>query len=171
LVGTRLKDNILVEIQLRQLLEQGYVSTALRCSREPYAIPVPDAQAGIPAILMEMLAYSRPGVVELLPALPAALSKGTINGMLVRTSARIDKLSWDMEAGTVDVTITSKKKQDISLIVRHGIKEISAPTGVLANSFKSGQANCGLHLPENTPVKIQLKLGLNNPLDWVEHVS
>ena len=91
LIGARLKDNIIVDIQLRQLIEQGYISTALRCSREPYGVPVPDAQGGIPAIMMEMLAYSRPGVIELLPALPASLVKGSINGMLARTFARINK--------------------------------------------------------------------------------
>ena len=70
LAGARLKDNVIVDVQLRQLMEQGYVSTALRCSREPYGGPVPDAHGGIPAIIMEMLAYSRPGVIEVLPALP-----------------------------------------------------------------------------------------------------
>ena len=98
LVGARLKDNIIVDVQLRQLMEQGYVSTALRCSREPYAVPVPDAHGGIPAIVMEMLLYSRPGVIEVLPALPEPLVKGSINGMLARTFARIDKLEWDMDA-------------------------------------------------------------------------
>ena len=92
LVGARLKDNVMVDIQLRQLMEQGYLSSALRASREPYAIPVPDAHGGIPAVLMEMLVYSRPGVLEILPALPASLSKGSIHGMLARTFARIDEL-------------------------------------------------------------------------------
>ena len=126
LAGARLKDNIIVDVQLRQLLEQGYVSTALRCSREPYAGPVPDAHGGIPAIIMEMLAYSRPGVIEVLPALPPSLVKGSINGMLARTFARIDKLAWDMEARTVDLKITSVRKQDVTLIARHGIEEITA---------------------------------------------
>ena len=88
LAGARLKDNIIVDVQLRQLMEQGYVSTALRCSRDPYGGPVPDAQGGIPAIIMEMLAYSRPGVIEVLPALPPSLVKGSINGMLARTFAQ-----------------------------------------------------------------------------------
>ena len=171
LVGARLKDNIIVDIQLRQLIEQGYVSTALRCSREPYGVPVPDAQGGIPAIMMEMLAYSRPGVIELLPALPASLVKGSINGMLARTFARIDNLSWDMEARTVDITITSLRKQDITLIARHGIEEISASDGVLAGNFKRGQANCDLNLREKMPEKIHLKLGLHNPLNWIAQVT
>ena len=127
LAGARLKDNVIVDVQLRQLIEQGYVSTSLRCSRDPYAGPVPDAQGGIPAIIMEMLAYSRPGVIEVLPALPPSLVKGSINGMLARTFARIDKLAWDMEARTVDLTITSVRKQDVTLIARYGIEEIPHP--------------------------------------------
>jgi alpha-L-fucosidase 2 len=171
LAGARLKDNIIVDVQLRQLMEQGYVSTALRCSRDPYGGPVPDAQAGIPAIIMEMLAYSRPGVIEVLPALPPSLVKGTINGMLLRTFARLDKLAWDMEARTVDVTITSVRKQDITLIARHGIEGISAPSGVLAAKPRSGGANCDLHLPEDKPVEIHLKLARREPLDWAAGVA
>lgn len=171
LVGARLKDNVIVDIQLRQLIEQGYVSTALRCSREPYGGPVPDAQGGIPAVIMEMLLYSRPGVIEVLPALPEKLVRGSIKGMLARTFARIDKLAWDMEARTVYMTVTSVRKQDITLIARYGIEEISVPNGVLKATFQPGKANCELHLPERKPVKIHLKLGFNKPLDWVEQVS
>ena len=167
LVGTRLKDNIIVDIQLRQLIEQGYVSNSLRCSREPYGVPVPDAQAGIPAIIMEMLLYSRPGVIEILPALPHSLTKGSINGMLARTFARINKLSWDMDARKVDLTITSLRKQNITLIARYGIEEISASDGVLASTFQRGKADCEINLPENKPVKIHLKLGNHKPMDWV----
>jgi alpha-L-fucosidase 2 len=152
LVGARLKDNVIVDIQLRQLLEQGYVSTALRCSREPYGGPVPDAQGGIPAIVMEMLLYSRPGVIELLPALPETLVRGSIQGMLARTFARIDNLTWNMEVRTVDLSVTSLCSQDVTLIARHGIEEISAPAGVLAAPLKT--------------VNLQLKIGRRKPLDW-----
>jgi hypothetical protein len=171
LAGARLKDNVIVDVQLRQLIEQGYVSAALRCSREPYGAPVADAQGGIPAILMEMLAYSRPGVLEVLPALPPSLVKGTISGMLARTFARIEKLAWDLEARTVDVTITSVKKQDVTLIARHGIEGITAPVGVLAAKPKPGSANCVLHLPEGKPVEVHLKLGRHEPLDWAAQVA
>jgi alpha-L-fucosidase 2 len=170
LAGARLKDNVIVNVQLRQLLEQGYVSSSLRCSREPYAGPVPDAHGGIPAIIMEMLAYSRPGVIEVLPALPASLTKGSISGMLARTFARLDKLAWDMEARTVDLTITSARKQDVTLITRYGIEEVSAPADVLAAKPRPGAATCDLRLPERMPVQLHLKLGRRNPLDWVARV-
>ena len=106
-------------------IEEGNVGPTLRCSHDPYAAPMPDAQGGIPTIMMEMLAYSRPGVIEVLPALPPSLVKGSMNGMLLRTFARLDKLAWDMDARTVDLTVTSARKQDVTLIARQGIEAIS----------------------------------------------
>ena len=171
LVGARLKDNIIVDVQLRQLLEQGYFSTALRCSREPYGRPVPDAHGGIPALLMEMLLYSRPGIIEVLPALPQTLAKGSISGMLARSFARINKLAWDMEERTVELTVTSLRDQDITLIARYGIEEISAPAGVLGARSTRGEANCDLHLPGGKPVDIHLKLGAHKPIEWASQVK
>ena len=153
---------------LRQLLEQGNVGNTLLCSHDPYTHrPMGDPQGGIPAIMMEMLAYSRPGVIEVLPALPASLVTGTINGMLLRTFAKLDKLTWDMNARTVDLTVTSLKKQDVTLIARYGIEEISASSGALAEKPQSDVATCILHLPEGKPVEIHLKIGQRNPLDWI----
>jgi hypothetical protein len=170
LVGARLKDNVSVDLQLRQLLEQGYVSESLRCSREPYGEALPDAQNGIPAIVMEMLLYSRPGVIEVLPALPPSLPKGSINGMLARTFARIDKLSWDMDARTVELTITSFRKQDASLVARYGVESITAPAGVIAAPLQSGKANIAVHLPENKRLTFHLKLGRHKTLEWARRV-
>jgi alpha-L-fucosidase 2 len=171
LVGARLKDGSMVDILLRQLLEQGFVGNTMICPHDPYAnMRIADAQGGIPAIIMEMLAYSRPGVIEVLPALPPSLIKGSINGMLLRTCAKLDNLSWNMVDRTVKLTVTSLKDQDITLIARYGIEEVSASSGALAEQPESGKATCSLHLPEGKPVKIRLKIGQRNPLDWVKWV-
>jgi hypothetical protein len=170
LAGARLKDCYLVDFELRQLFEQGYVGTTFRCSHNPYTGPMPDAQGGINAIMMEMLAYSRPGVIEVLPALPPSMLKGSINGMLARTFARINKLAWDMQERIVDITITSVKKQDITLIARYGIEDISAPSGIVG-AFRKGNADCELHLPEKESVEIHLELGSHKPMDWVAQVT
>jgi len=171
LVGARLKDCFMVDTELRQLIEQGYVAATLRCSHDPWALPMPDAQGGIPTIIMEMLLYSRPGVIEVLPALPQDLVKGSINGMLARSFARIDKLAWDMEARTVQLTVTSFRKQDVTLIARYGIESITAPTGVLAAPLQPGEANTDVHLPKNKPVTFHLRLGHHLPIDWVDQVA
>ena len=168
LIGARLKDNYMVDSELRQLLEQGFVPANLICPHDPYtSMRIADAQGGIPAIMMEMLAYSRPGVIEVLPALPPTLVSGSINGMLLRTFARLDKLKWDMDTRSVDLTVTSLKKQDVTLIARYGIEEISVSSEVLVKNPQSGEATCDLHLPEGKPVEIHLKIGQRNPLDWV----
>ena len=116
---------------------------------------------------MEMLLYSRPGVIEVLPALPPTLMKGSINGMLARTFARIDKLTWDMEARTVELMVTSFRKQNVTLMARFGIDSITAPAGVLAAPLQSGKANIEVRLPENKSVTLHLKLGRHRPLEWV----
>jgi hypothetical protein len=171
LIGARLKDNFIVDSELRQLLEQGFVGATFICPHDPYSsMRIADAQGGIPAIMMEMLAYSRPGVIEVLPALPPTLLKGSINGMLLRTFAQLDKLTWDLGNRSVDLTITSHRKQDVTLITRYGIEEISAPSGVLVTEPKPSCATSDLHLPEGKPVEIHLKIGQRNPLDWVNWV-
>jgi alpha-L-fucosidase 2 len=167
LVGTRLKDSYMVDSELRQLIEEGYVGPTLRCSHDPYAYAMPDAQGGLQRIMIEMLAYSRPGVIEVLPALPPSLVKGAVNGMLLRTFARLDRLAWDMDARTVDVRVTSARTQDVTLMARHGIEAVSASAGILTTKPQPGEAACDLHLPEGEPVEIHLKIGQRNPMDWV----
>ena len=171
LVAARLKDRFVVDSQLRLMVEQGFVATTFLCPHDPYAnMRIADAQGGIPAIMMEMLAYSRPGVIEVLPALPPSLVKGSINGVLLRTFAKLDKLNWNLDDRTVNLTVTSVKKQDITLIARYGIEDISAPSGIFEAKPESGEATCNLHLPEGKPVDIHLKIGQRNPLDWINWV-
>lgn len=170
LAGARLKDCYMVETELRQLIEQGYFAPTLRASHDPWAFPMPDAQGGVLTIIMEMLLYSRPGIIELLPALPAGLTRGSIRGMLARTFARIDDLTWNMESRSVELTVASFRKQDVTLIARHGIEGMSAPAGVQAGPFEAGTTNIDLHLPEGKPVRLQFKLGTHNPIEWVNQV-
>ena len=53
-----------------------------------------DANFGAPAAMLEMLVYSRPGVIELLPALPTAWAQsGQVTGVGARGGFTVD-LSW-----------------------------------------------------------------------------
>ena len=87
--------------------------------------------------------------------------------MLLRTFARLDRLAWDMDDRTVDCTITSVRDQDVTLIARQGIEDISASSEVLAARPESGEAACDLHLPEGQSVDVHVRLGQRDPLDWV----
>jgi len=171
LAAARLKDNYLVNAELKQFLEQGYVGPVLSASHNPYTNFMPDQQGSILAILMEMLVYSREGIIEPLPALPETLDHGSIKGIMSRSFARIDDMTWDMKAKTADLTMTSLRDQDITLIVRYGIESISAPEGVLTIQPEHDATTCILHLPQNKPVTIHVKLGQHKPSDWIRKMD
>ncbi|GHH33493.1 glycoside hydrolase family 95 protein [Lentzea cavernae] len=52
-----------------------------------------DANLGAPAAMLEMLLYARPGVIELLPALPPAWKTGSVTGIGARGGFTVD-LAW-----------------------------------------------------------------------------
>jgi alpha-L-fucosidase 2 len=170
LAAARLKDNYLVNMELKQFLEQGYVGPTLRTSHNPYTYPMPDQQGSIPTIMMEMLLYTRPGQIEVLPALPPTLTSGSMKGMMARTFARVDELKWDMGTREVELAVTSLRDQDITLTARYGIESISGPAGVIATQPATGATTCMLHLTKGTPVRLHMKLGLKKPSDWILNV-
>ena len=70
----------------------------------------------LPAVLMEMLVHSEPGMIHLLPALPAEhLPTGTIQGVLARDGITIESLAWDMPAGEVALELRSAAAQTVRL--------------------------------------------------------
>ena len=171
LAGARLKDNFRVNFELKQLLEQGYYGPVLTSSHNPYTGFMPDQQGSVLTLLMEMLVYSRPGVIELLPALPYTLEKGNIKGILARTFAKVDEMSWDMKAKTINMTVTSLKNQDISLIVRYGIESITVSNGASETLLKKDADRCVLHLTKDKRATVKIKFGDHEPSDWIIKVA
>jgi alpha-L-fucosidase 2 len=129
-----------------------------------------DAQGALTTIMMEVLVYSRPGVIEILPAVPGGLNKRSIHGMPACTSAMVDALAWDMATGTADVTIASHKDRNMSWIVRHGIEKIRRRRGV-AKMPAPDVASCELRLKRGVPVRLHLALGLHEPRDCIVQVT
>ncbi|MFF5010214.1 glycoside hydrolase N-terminal domain-containing protein [Streptomyces phaeochromogenes] len=121
LAAARLKDGVKVYDNLRKILGNDMLFRSLMTSHNPgLDIYNADAANALPAVLAEALLHSRPGILEILPALPAQLTKGTITGVRARGRLRVHSLSWDLPAGTADLTVTSDITQDITLISRHG---------------------------------------------------
>ncbi|WP_329561056.1 glycosyl hydrolase family 95 catalytic domain-containing protein [Kitasatospora sp. NBC_01266] len=78
-----------------------------------------DANLGLPSAAVEMLVYSRPGLLQLLPALPAAWSaSGSVTGVGVRGGFTVD-LTWS--AGQVtSFTLHNVGPAGASTVVRSG---------------------------------------------------
>lgn len=75
-----------------------------------------DANYGTPAAMLDMLLYSRPGLVELLPALPDAWSTGAVTGIGARGGFTVD-LAWSAGAVT---SATLHSVGGTSTVVRSG---------------------------------------------------
>jgi alpha-L-fucosidase 2 len=167
LTAARLKDATLLNFDLRELLEMGYVNASLTTLHNPYSYPAPDPQGGLPTIMMEMLVYSRPGVIGLLPALPDTLTTGRAKGIVARTQARIDDLTWDLKARTLKVTISSRIDQKVRLQVGGGIIDIEAAKGVMLSLPSADHDGVDLQLSQDRPVTLQVKIGNQERTKWV----
>ncbi len=116
---------------------------SLMCSHEPnQQIFNVDANGAIPEIVNRMLVASQPGVLDLLPALPAAMPRGVIRGILARGQIRIDRLAWDNLARKVTLELTSGKDQTLALGLPRAaaIKAVEASGAGVKESARG--ANC-----------------------------
>lgn len=120
LAAARLKDPWLVNMLLRFTLESGFVNDNFTTVHNPYhKFVFPDAQGALPTIFMESVFYSRPGFIEVLPALPMdSFPKGSVKGMWARTFAIVDELTWDLDKGIISLCITSRVDQEITACCR-----------------------------------------------------
>jgi Trehalose and maltose hydrolases (possible phosphorylases) len=125
-----------VNSKLLQLMKTDFFFTGLATSHyNNFNVFCTDVCHAVPGIMMEMLVNSKDDVIELLPATPQALTKGSIKGLKTRNRATIEHLEWDMNNHTIKCTIKSDIDQDITLIQRKGIASINSnavisPSGI-----------------------------------------
>ncbi len=105
-----------------------------------------DISGGMPAVIIKMLVASDPGKIQILPALPDAWPTGTIEGVLCRGQIEINRLEWD--AAHILLTMTSGRRQEITLTIPTDIKSISVKKGD-GRIERTGQArSCQVILPK-----------------------
>ncbi|RKL67117.1 alpha-L-fucosidase [Salipaludibacillus neizhouensis] len=126
IVAARQKNSRIVLENMKFLLEEGdYIHSSLVTShnpgREVYNV---DANCSLPTLVMEMLVYTYPGVVELLPALPEEIARGSITGILGRGQVKVENLEWDLLNKKVSISLLSGKDQEIELCLRQGISKV-----------------------------------------------
>ena len=111
-----------------------------------------DISGGMPAVIIKMLVTSRPGKIELLPALPAAWPSGRIEGVLCRGAIEIQSLEWDGKQ--IAVTLRSNRPQNIILELPFQIAQLSVIDGVARVSPADLANQRTITLPSGSSVSI-----------------
>ncbi|MFE4799387.1 glycoside hydrolase N-terminal domain-containing protein [Streptomyces sp. NPDC056708] len=160
LAAARLKDGAQMYGNLRKIIGGDMLFRSLMTSHNPGRdIYNADAANALPAVLAEALLYTRPGVLELLPALPEQWDRGTITGIRGRSGIRVHALDWDLSDGTTTVTVTSDRTQDVTLISRRGIAGVTTSAPVGPSMLGSHARNVSLTAGQRTRITISLPTG------------
>ncbi len=109
--------------QIVKWLSSKYWSTGMGSYHNVGNLFNTDISGGLPAVIIQMLAYSERGLVSLIPALPKEWSKGTIEGLLLRGHILVKSLSWNGKH--VEVVLKSAVAQNIDLKFPRSIESIS----------------------------------------------
>lgn len=158
LIAANLNNADSVNAKLLRLAKDDYYYTNMATSHyNNHNTFATDVVNSVPTIMMEMLASSDAGKLELLPALPKDLRKGSISGMLGRSRFKIDHLSWDLDSRKVKLELTSDIDQDLTLIQRAGIAEISGDNAEIHDSPLGDIARV-LRLKANETASVELTL-------------
>ena len=138
-----------------QHLVNGFWLNNLASTHNRRALFNMDISGGQPSVIIKALADSFPGKVRLLPALPKAWSKGTIEGVLCRGAIELNRLHWD--AGKVEVEMTSDKAQEITLVLPSVIGTITAEGATVAEGATHNERKVTLPAGRKVSLVIQLK--------------
>jgi len=118
-----------------------------------------DGNGSIPELMNSLLLFSWPGKLDLLPALPEALPKGSLSGILARGQIKINRLEWDRPAGRILLELTSGIDQTVALrvLTGGGIKSVKvADGGATAKDAPPGAAAREVILPAGKIVRLDI---------------
>ncbi|MEV6423546.1 RICIN domain-containing protein [Streptomyces sp. NPDC051662] len=160
LAWSRLKDGAGVYDNIRKVLAGNMVWRSLVTSHNPdLHIYNCDAANALPAIIAESLVYTRPGLLEILPALPDQLARGTIRGVRGRNRVLVESLTWDTAARTATVTLVSDIAQTLDFVCRRGITSLTTAASVAASPLGSHARKLSLTAGSRVQVTVGLLTG------------
>jgi hypothetical protein len=137
------------------MLANVYWRSNLVSTHNPGSIFNVDICGGMPAVIIKMLAASKQGKIELLPALPDEWPAGCIEGVRCRGQIELARLAWD--GVDVAVSLRSETEQKIELAVRGGVQSIVVEDGPATIDEQPTAAGGRLvTLPAGRPVRLRI---------------
>ena len=113
-----------------------------------------DANFGTTAAVLEMLVFSTPGMIKLLPALPDAWAKGSAKGIACRGGITTD-ITWDTEVGSVGARLTSSEDQEVLVAFPAGVEKAQS-TGCALSPSDRGDRYRVVDLRAGSPAQLDL---------------
>ena len=121
-----------------------------------------DANFGVSAAVLEMLIFSKPGLIKLLPALPSTWPRGRVRGLCCRGGVTAD-IDWDMESGAVNAALCSRIDQVVTVKLPGVITSILCDADeVEVRAAPEGDAYRKLALPAGAAVVVSCAIDTCN---------
>lgn len=114
-----------------------------------------DISGGQPAVIIKALADSFPCKIRLLPALPQAWKKGSIEGVRCRGAILLNRLHWNDRR--VEVVMTSTQAREIALVLPREIRGIKVEGGTVAAGANANARTIGLPAGRKVTLVIELR--------------
>lgn len=117
-----------------------------------------ESASGTTAAVLDMLVYSEPGLIKLLPALAKKWPAGKAAGLRCRGVVEVD-LQWDMPKRRIDAVLRSQDAQTLTLKCPAPILSVEpSAAGVTVNPSPYGAAYRRLTLPAGKKVALSIRL-------------
>ncbi len=160
LVEARIKRSAEYKKSLYTLVASNYEYASLMTShnRGHGSAFCTDNAFGLNGVVTEGLIYSDTGVIEFLPALAEDFNEGSISGLMARTNAVVDNLSWN--SSTVSANITSGcDNNQIKIMCGEAWKKVSVNgTEKTASTDANGRKYINVILSENESAELTFTL-------------
>ncbi|MBM3242256.1 glycoside hydrolase family 95 protein [Candidatus Poribacteria bacterium] len=117
-----------------------------------------DANLGMTAAIIEMLVFSKPGIIKLLPAIPDRWSCGCVKGIACRGGIVAD-MEWDFQKRFIKARLKSKNDQTIQVKLPGKVKqlEISSLDKTVQKSHL-GDSYTSITFTQSEPVYLQAEV-------------
>ncbi len=117
-----------------------------------------DANFGMTAAIIEMLVFSKPGIVKLLPAIPDRWSRGRAKGIACRGGIIAD-VEWDFQNGFIKARLTSRDDQTVQVKLPGQVKKMDiSPLETTVERSNLGDSYIFITLTQSKPVYIQAEV-------------